>query len=143
MTNQSPTNRQPIATNKNDNNIKNEYNDNKEIEIYPTFNDFWDLYDKKTSKHKTELKWNKLKQKDKELIIDYLPGYIASKPDKQFRKDPVTFLNNESWNDELIINNKNQKDEQKNRLTSIARTLTNESTTKRIAQNGNLTPYKA
>lgn len=97
----------------------------KEIDIYPTFNDFWDLYDKKTSKAKTELKWNKLKQKDKELIIDYLPNYINAKPDKQFRKDPITFLNNESWNDELIINNKNQKDEKRQFISKFAEAIKN------------------
>ena len=37
--------------------------------------------------------------------MDYLPGYIQSKPDKQFRKHPTTFLNNEGWKDEIIISN--------------------------------------
>jgi hypothetical protein len=32
----------------------------------------------------------------------YIPNYKICQPDKKFRKDPQTFLNNKSWNDELI-----------------------------------------
>lgn len=95
--------------------VETEYEEETEdvvVEIYPTFDDFWDLYDKKTGKEKCIAKWNKLKQQEKELIIDYIPNYILSKPEKQYRKDPLTFLNNKSWNDELIFNEKTIKDEQ-------------------------------
>jgi hypothetical protein len=34
-------------------------------------------------------------------IIDYIPEYKKATPDKQYRKHPSTFLNNESWNDEI------------------------------------------
>jgi hypothetical protein len=77
------------------------------IEIYPTFEDFWDLYDKKTgNKESIKKKFKKLPQKTKELIIDYLPQYIESTPDKTYRKNPQTFLNNKSWEDEIIIKKK-------------------------------------
>ncbi len=32
----------------------------------------------------------------------YIPKYKAAQPNKQYRKNPETFLNNKSWNDELI-----------------------------------------
>lgn len=71
--------------------------------IYPTFDDFWDEYDKKVGKKsKIEKKWNSLSQATKEKIMSYIPNYKISQPDKQFRKNPESFLNNESWNDELI-----------------------------------------
>ena len=77
-----------------------------EIEIYPTFDDFWVLYDKKRGKKETiEKKWAKLAQKVKEEIMDYIPNYIFLNPDKKYRKDPSTFLNNEAWKDELILPN--------------------------------------
>lgn len=79
-------------------------------EIYPTFIDFWNLYDKKIDKESCESKWNKLSQKEKEQIMDYLPSYIQSTPDKTFRKHPKTFLNNKSWTNELITNNSTQSD---------------------------------
>lgn len=81
-----------------------------ELEVYPTFQDFWDLYDKKMSKDKCERKWSKLNHDIKEQIINYIPSYRLSQPNKQYRKNPETFLNNESWNDEIIVDNKNQKD---------------------------------
>ena len=63
---------------------------------------FWDLYDKKRDKIKCEGKWNRLTNKERQECIDKIPEYIESTPDKQFRKDPETFLNNKSWNDEII-----------------------------------------
>jgi len=67
------------------------------------FDVFWNLYDKKRGdKIKIEKKWNKLKNDERTAIIEYIPKYKESEPDKRFRKDPDTFLNNKSWNDELI-----------------------------------------
>lgn len=75
---------------------------NVSIDIFPDFNDFWDLYDKKVDRSKCEKKWNKLKQEEKEQIIDYIPLYIKSQPNKIYRKNPETFLNNKSWLNEII-----------------------------------------
>lgn len=86
-----------VSVNVNDN-VKNV---NNEINI--GFDTFWNLYDKKIGdKIKLQKKWNKLKDSDREEIIKYIPKYISSIPDKKFRKNPETFLNNNSWNDELI-----------------------------------------
>lgn len=96
----------------------------EETNIYPTFNDFWNLYDKKSGKKKAEPKWETLKQSEKELIMVFIPNYKLSQPDKKFRKDPVTFLNNESWNDEIIFSqniNQNGKQEQLGELTTAIR----------------------
>lgn len=92
---------QQVNTNKNEKNYKNEKNI---IEVYPTFDDFWNLYDKKVDKPKSESKWNSLTQSEKESIMEYLPAYIKSTPDKQYRKHPKTFLNNKSWNNEITTN---------------------------------------
>lgn len=80
-----------------------------EVLIYPTFDDFWNLYDKKVGREKSEKKWGNLSQSEKEKIMEYLPGYIASTPDVQYRKNPETFLNNKSWNDEIITRNDNER----------------------------------
>jgi len=78
------------------------------VEIWPSFEDFWDLYNKKTgNKSLMEVKFNKLSQSVKEEIMNYLPGYIESTPDKTYRKNPQTFLNNKAWEDELIKYNSN------------------------------------
>lgn len=76
----------------------------KEIkEINISFDIFWDLYDKKVGdKDKLKKKWESLQDSDRKSIIDYLPKYKNIQPDKKFRKDPQTFFNNSSWNDELV-----------------------------------------
>lgn len=66
------------------------------------FEMFWNLYDKKTSRDKCKIKWDNLKLEDQNKILEYIPKYKFSQPDKKFRKNPETFLNQKSWNDEII-----------------------------------------
>jgi hypothetical protein len=81
----------------------------KNINAIP-FIDFWNLYDKKVgNKHKIEKKWNKLRRKDQEAILKYVPKYKEAQPEKRFRKNPETFLNNKSWEDEIISSAKPKK----------------------------------
>lgn len=68
----------------------------------PSFDDFWDLYDKKRDYEGSEQLWNKLTQADREAIIAYIPQYKEAEPRKKFRKDPTTFLRHRSWEDEII-----------------------------------------
>lgn len=67
------------------------------------FDLFWQSYDKKRGdKFKLEKTWNNLTDTDRQNIMTYIPKYKIATPDKKFRKDPQTFFNNKSWNDELI-----------------------------------------
>jgi uncharacterized protein YdaU (DUF1376 family) len=76
-------------------------NEDKNINI--DFDFFWNDYDKKVGdKQKLKSKWNKLSDNDRNQIMEYLPLYIEAVPDKQFRKNPETFLNNKSWLDEIV-----------------------------------------
>ena len=68
------------------------------------FDEFWDLYDKKTAKPKCESIWQKMSKDKKEQAIAYIEKYKQSQTDKRYRKNPDTYLRNESWNDELINN---------------------------------------
>ena len=63
------------------------------------------MYDKKVNKPDCEKKWDKLKDEERTLIMAHIPKYKLAQPDKKYRKDPKTFLNQQSWNDELISNN--------------------------------------
>ena len=64
---------------------------------------FWNDYDKKVGdKQKLKKKWHKLTDQERQNAMNYLDLYKQSVPDKQFRKNPETFLNNKSWNDEII-----------------------------------------
>jgi hypothetical protein len=68
------------------------------------FEKFWNLYDKKRGdKSKLSKKWESFSDEIRLEIMAYLPKYIQSTPDKSFRKDPQTFFNNHSWEDEIIV----------------------------------------
>ena len=76
-------------------------NVNKDINI--DFEYYWSEYDKKIGdKKKLKSKWDKLSDKERQDAMNYIDLYKISVPDKQFRKNPETFLNNKSWNDEII-----------------------------------------
>ena len=69
-------------------------------EIY-SFDEFWSTYGKSVDKTKCKAKFEKLSNDVKLKIKEVLPLYIQSTPDKQFRKNPQTWLNGECWNDEV------------------------------------------
>lgn len=96
---QSASMENPPDINKKDSNKKDLIK--KEDNIYPSFDDFWDLYAKKISRSTCEKKWKKLKQEDKIKIMEHIPIYFKAQPDPQYRKLPETFLNKRSWEDEL------------------------------------------
>lgn len=68
-----------------------------------SFDTFWDLYDKKEDRLKCEKKWGSIAKRERERILEVLPAYIISKPDKKFRKNPLTWLNGKCWQDEILV----------------------------------------
>lgn len=90
---------------------KNLENDNENLSqilfpspesVYP-FEDFWRDYGRKIDRRKCESLYRKISEKDRALIKERLPAYIAATPDIQFRKHPSTWLNGACWNDEAFI----------------------------------------
>jgi hypothetical protein len=71
----------------------------KETNIQDKFVLFWDLYDKKVDKVKTEKAFLKLSESEIELILQVVKKYVDSTPDVKFRKNPLTWLNGKCWND--------------------------------------------
>ena len=63
------------------------------------FSIFWATYSKSTDKAKCMKKFLSLTDADIEYILQVLPKYIAQTPDKQYRKNPLTWLNGACWND--------------------------------------------
>ena len=71
----------------------------KEKVLNIPFDTFWNLYDHKSTNKKTaQAKWSRLTNQERQAVIDHLPAYIQSTPDKQYRKHPTTYLNQEHWN---------------------------------------------
>ena len=71
-------------------------------EINIAFDVFWEAYGKKVDRVKCERKWKGLTNAEREACITAVPVYIQSTPDKKFRKNPATYLNNKSWTNEII-----------------------------------------
>lgn len=99
---------QQVDTNNNDKNNKEQQ---ISIYIYPSFEDFWDLYDHKKDIKAAKQKWNLLTQKEKESIMNHVPEYVKSTPNKQYRKFPATYINNKSWNNEITTNDKSESEQ--------------------------------
>lgn len=89
------------------------------------FDTFWNLYDKKVGKPKCIKLWARLSQKDKEQCLAYIPYYVQAQPDKQYRKNPETFLRNKSWHDEIIrrVTTPSNEERRQQRLDEAARII--------------------
>jgi len=73
------------------------------------FNQFWDAYDKKIDVSACKKKWNNLTLDDKKKILEHVARYRESQPDKKYRKNPETYLNRRSWENEIIPLNAPEK----------------------------------
>lgn len=93
-----------VSKNKSDSDSKSD--NNSESKVISRFAEFWDLYGKKVDRPKCEKKFSKLTSTEIVLLFTNLPLYIKSKPEKQYRKDPIRWLNGKCWNDEIIQTNK-------------------------------------
>ena len=80
-------------------NIDTNIDNNK---IYKSFINWWNLYDKKVGKDKALKFWTKkLDQTLVDEIMNHTKRYVNS-TDKQFRKNPHTYLFNSTWEDEIM-----------------------------------------
>ncbi len=100
------------------NNVNKENNVNKGNKI--AFEIFWNEYDKKVNPGKCEKKWNGLSLNIQKEILEYIPKYKESQPEKQYRKNPLTFLNNKTWKDELISKEPNQSENKEPRRLDLS-----------------------
>jgi hypothetical protein len=65
------------------------------------FNDFWKDYNKKIDRKRCEQLYSKLTEDDRQKIKDTIHLYVATHKDRQYRKNPQTYLNNRNWEDDL------------------------------------------
>ena len=80
-----------------------------EKEINIPFDYFWSMYDKKIDRAKCEKKWQRLTDEEREECMYYLPAYIKATPDIKFRRNPETYLNNKSWQNEIVEHGADKK----------------------------------
>lgn len=75
----------------------------KQVKDEYTFENAWNLYQKKVGcKDKLQKKWNSMSKADRKAATEFIPSYVLSTPDRQYRKNFQTFLNQRGWEDELI-----------------------------------------
>ncbi len=67
-----------------------------------SFDQFWSEYDKKVGKDKVQAKWYKLPAEDHVKIMAHLPGFVSRQRNKQYRPNPLTYLNGKMWLDEAV-----------------------------------------
>lgn len=78
---------------------------NGESEDSPTefsFENVWEQYGRKGNRKSSMSKWSKLSESNKKLALNHIPGYVNATPDKQYRKNFETYLNQEVWNDSML-----------------------------------------
>lgn len=66
------------------------------------FEHWWNMYNKKRGKDKCLKRWRKMTRQEREACISATPAYVRTITDKQYQKDPYTYLNGRCWNDEII-----------------------------------------
>lgn len=67
------------------------------------FSEIWELYDKKIgSIKKLQKKWEALSDKQRELARTHIIAYVKSTPDKKYRANFETYLNQERWTNEIL-----------------------------------------
>lgn len=67
-----------------------------------SFDDFWEDYDKKVGRDKCEPKWYLLAPEEHERIRIHVPGFVVRNRNKQYRPNPLSYLNGRMWLDEKI-----------------------------------------
>jgi hypothetical protein len=65
-----------------------------------SFDTFWLAYDKKRDRFKCEKKWSALLPDEQAAALAHAPRYVLATPERQYRKDPLTYLNGKCWLDE-------------------------------------------
>jgi hypothetical protein len=68
------------------------------------FDRFWFAYDKKVGRKECEYFWAmKMTDKEREACIRHIPKYKKMQPEMKFRVDPIRYLRNKRYHDEMEV----------------------------------------
>lgn len=76
---------------------------NSITDLGPSFDAFWQVYDKKVDTKKCRRSWQALSPEQQRAAMAHVPKYVAATPDVKFRKNPRSYLNGECWLDEANL----------------------------------------
>ncbi len=74
------------------------------------FEQWWKAYGKKVGKKDTLRAWLRLKESEQQECLRVVCEYVASTPEVQYRKNPITYLHQRAWEDEIIKRTENTND---------------------------------
>jgi hypothetical protein len=88
-------------------NVENHSTEGEECEVLDelSFESVWAMYGKKGNRKTSSQKWGKLKNHCKLAALKHISEYVKATPDIQYRKNFETYINQETWNDEIINRN--------------------------------------
>lgn len=77
----------------------------EQVELYP-FEEFWTIYGKDVGHDKCLQVWkNQLSDETKAKIMERVVKYVQARPNEYFRKDPINYFKDKTYNDEVVTNN--------------------------------------
>lgn len=74
----------------------------QETDINQEFEEQWEVYGRKGNKKTSLRRFKSLTVKKKRKLKAHLPEYVKSTPNKQYRKNFETYINQEVWEDEIL-----------------------------------------
>jgi hypothetical protein len=80
---------------------KEKVKSNVDIDFY--FNKFWDAFDKKVDRAKCLKSFMKIKPDLFDMIIIKASEYKLATPEIKYRKNPLTWLNGQCWDDQQLV----------------------------------------
>lgn len=83
-----------------------EFVEAEEEERFP-FSEFWKLYDKDVNESECLFAWKHYSDETKGKIMNHVKAYVCAKRDKRYRKDPLNYLKQQTWLDEIIDTTEN------------------------------------
>ncbi len=73
------------------------------------FNMFWAMYDKRVDEKNCRTSFMRLTLEDMGKAINGVKSYVDSTPDKKYRKNPRTWINQKGWESEIVLSEDDKK----------------------------------
>lgn len=79
-------------------------------EVWPTFDDWWNLYGHKIDRGTCARRWAGMTQAEREQCMRHTTAYVAvtatdqsKEPEKKPRRNPLTYLNGKNFNEDALL----------------------------------------
>ena len=85
------------------NNVKNNKELTKDINVCDLFEDWWKMYDRKVHKKASKYQWGKLTEDEKKIVLQHTKIFTEF-TEHRFRPHPHRYLRDKRFNDEIQLN---------------------------------------